>query len=280
MVVIYGDILFIVNMTVDYLLIGLTAVMLKRETRLLRQISASVLGGISAFYIFIETENFLIDILYRIVISTVLSFIAFGFHGVRKFVRAIFVYLMLSFLLCGIADLTVSLFKNPAVTVNNTVIYIGISPILLIVISVIFYFISKLIFNLKKNSFAGEICKVRVVLGNNEAVFRGLIDSGNSISDAMSDSEILIASERVIKSLCGCGIEEYFEGVENKQRCRVIPISTVSGSALLKGVRCDRAVFSEKGISAELVKPIIAESREKFNDEYEIIVPMGALKGR
>ena len=278
--VIYGDILFIVNMTVDYLLIGLTAVILKREVQLLRQISASVFGGISAFYIFIETNSFLLDVLYRIILSVVLTLIAFGFQSIRKLVRAIFVNLFLSFLLCGIADLTVSLFKNQAVVVNNTVVYIGISPVLLIISSVVFYFIIKMIFNLKKNGFAGEICSVSLVLGDSEAVFRGLVDSGNSISDAMSDSEILIVSDTVIKTLCGCRIDEYFESADNKPRCRVIPVATVGGRALLKGVRCDKAFLSGNGISQELAKPIIAEALEKFNDEYEIIVPMGALKGR
>ena len=278
--VIYGDILFIVNMTVDYLLIGLTAVILKREVRVLRQVAAAVAGGISAFYIFIEADSFLVDIFYRIIVSMVLSFIAFGFHNVRRFTRAILVNLILSFLLCGIVDLMVTFFKNKAVTVNNTVIYIGVSPVLLIIISVSCYFVTKVIFNIKKNSVAGEICKVRVVQGNNEAAINGLVDSGNSLSDVMSNSEIFIVSDNVIKKLCGSTIEELFEKEENKLRCRVIPVSTVSGNALLKGIRCDRAIISGKDIFTVLSKPIIAVSNEKFKDEYEIIIPMGTLKGR
>lgn len=279
-VVIYGDILFILNMSLDYLLIGLTAVILKREIRTYRQVLSALFGGVSSFYIFLEINHFAFDILYRILVSAVMILIAFGFKGFRAFVRSFFLNLTLSLLLSGITDMLVSIFKTNAVTVNNTIIYIGISPILLIAVSVVFYFAIKLIFRLKKNTLSNEICDVSLMLGENTGHFKALLDSGNSITDILSDSEILIVSESAIKKICMKSIDEYFSDDENKARCRLIPIETVAGSTLLKAVRCDGAKIFLNDKSYELKRPIVAQSLQKLKDEYDMIIPLGALKGR
>ncbi|MBO7218277.1 MAG: sigma-E processing peptidase SpoIIGA [Clostridia bacterium] len=278
--VIYGDILFIVNMTVDYLLLGLTALILKREILLWRQIAAAAIGGISSFYIFIETENFFLDILFRIVVSAAMALIAFGFKSIRKFIRVNILTLILSLLLSGIAEFLASIFKSRAVILNNTVLYIGISPIILISVSVAFYFSVKLFFRIKKNSMGNEILTVKISIGNKEVSFMGLVDTGNTVTDPLSNSEILIVSKNVIGQLCGCDIDEYFEILENKARCRLIPVGTVGGNTLLKAVRSDKAVITGRESPTILKNPIIALSKQNFLGEYEIIIPEGAMKGR
>ncbi len=278
--VIYGDILFILNMTVDYLLISLTLMILKMNTSLFRQIVGSIFGGLSAFYIFIESGIIIIDLLYRMTVAVIIWIAVIGFKHLKKLLKAIAVYFFVSVLLSGIVIFIADTFSADGVIINNTFFYIGISPILLIALSVIFYLTVKFIYRVRKNYKGEKLCQIKISLSGSQAQYSALVDSGNSISDVLTDSEILISSEKVITELTGVDSNGVFLDEKLKQRCRLIPAGTISGDAVLPGVRCDKAeIFCNESIY-ELKKPIIAVSKHLNSDKYDIIIPQGILEGR
>lgn len=277
--VIYGDILFILNMIIDYLLLGLTAVVAKRDLGLLRRIIASLIGGLSSFYIFVESENIVIDLLFRLTVAIIMILTVFGFKSIRILIKSLFIYYSFSVFLSGVSILLSNVIKTNVIEINNTYFYIGISPIILIISSVIFYVCLVLFFRIKKGSDGATECSVTLFYKYNSICLKGLIDSGNSICDLMSDSKILISSEKTIKLLTGTDIESYFLLPENADRCRVIPASTVAGNTVLKAVRIDNArlVISNKEYSFS--KPIIAVSANLKDQNYDLIIPKSAIEG-
>ena len=277
--VIYGDILFILNMIIDYLLLGLTAVVAKRDLGLLRRIIASLMGGLSSFYIFVESENIVIDLLFRLTVAIIMILTVFGFKSIRILIKSLFIYYSFSVFLSGVSILLSNVIKTNVIEINNTYFYIGISPIILIISSVIFYVCLVLFFRIKKGSDGATECSVTLFYKYNSICLKGLIDSGNSICDLMSDSKILISSEKTIKLLTGTDIERYFLLPENADRCRVIPASTVAGNTVLKAVRIDNArlVISNKEYSFS--KPIIAVSANLKDQNYDLIIPKSAIEG-
>ena len=277
--VIYGDILFILNMIIDYLLLGLTAVVAKRDLGLLRRIIASLMGGLSSFYIFVESENIVIDLLFRLTVAIIMILTVFGFKNIRILIKSLFIYYSFSVFLSGVSILLSNVIKTNVIEINNTYFYIGISPIILIISSVIFYVCLVLFLRIKKGSDGATECSVTLFYKYNSICLKGLIDSGNSICDLMSDSKILISSEKTIKLLTGTDIESYFLLPENADRCRVIPASTVAGNTVLKAVRIDNAslVISNKEYSFS--KPIIAVSANLKDQNYDLIIPKSAIEG-
>lgn len=277
--VIYGDILFILNMIIDYLLLGLTAVVAKRDLGLLRRIIASLMGGLSSFYIFVESENIVIDLLFRLTVAIIMILTVFGFKNIRILIKSLFIYYSFSVFLSGVSILLSNVIKTNVIEINNTYFYIGISPIILIISSVIFYVCLVLFFRIKKGSDGATECLVTLFYKYNSICLKGLIDSGNSICDLMSDSKIFISSEKTIKILTGTDIESYFLMSENADRCRVIPASTVAGNTVLKAVRIDNArlVISNKEYSFS--KPIIAVSANLKDQNYDLIIPKSAIEG-
>ncbi len=277
--VIYGDILFILNMIIDYLLLGLTAVVAKRDLGLLRRIIASLIGGLSSFYIFVESENIVIDLLFRLTVAIIMILTVFGFKNIRILIKSLFIYYSFSVFLSGVSILLSNVIKTNVIEINNTYFYIGISPIILIISSVIFYVCLVLFLRIKKGSDGTTECSVTLFYKYNSICLKGLIDSGNSICDLMSDSKILISSEKTIKLLTGTDIESYFLLPENADRCRVIPASTVAGNTVLKAVRIDNArlVISNKEYSFS--KPIIAVSSNLKDQNYDLIIPKSAIEG-
>lgn len=278
--IIYGDILFILNLTIDYLLITLTAVILKINTSLLRQLIASVLAGLSSFYIFIESKSVIIDLLYRFAVAVIIWAVVMGSKYRKKILKAVCVYFTIGVLLSGAVIFIANTFSVAGLAVNNTFFYVGISPIMLITLSVIFYFSVKLVYRVRRNYKAIKFCDVKITLNENHAQYSALIDSGNSISDILTDSEILISSEKVVKDLTGVDSSSIFSNEGLKKRCRLIPAGTVSGETVLPAIRCDKAeIFCNQNIY-ELKRPIIAISKHINSEDYDIIISQGVLEGR
>ena len=98
--VVYADILIVVNTIVDYFLIKATCLLKKKKISVLKQIIASILGGISSLYIFLQNTNWIIDFSFQCIMSFIISIICFGVK--RK-------QLLSSFLIL-VPD---SIFKNP-----------------------------------------------------------------------------------------------------------------------------------------------------------------------
>lgn len=277
--VIYGDVLFILNMIIDYLIIGLTAAVVKKEIGLKRRLFAAILGGIFSFYIFVDSGLMILDLAFRLCSASVIIVTAFGLKSIRKSLLAIIYYYLFAILLFGTAHILSVWVSADSIKVNNTYYYIGISPLLLILLSTIIYVSLALLIRIRKGSQSAVACDVMIYLSGKMVSGKGLIDSGNKITDILSNSEVFISSNVVFKRLAGCDITEYFESDKDNRRCRVIPVQTVSGSILLKAVRCDLLkIKTEKNIY-EFVQPIIAVSNKLDYDDVDIIIPRHAIEG-
>ena len=67
---------------------------------------------------------------------------------------------------------------------------------------------------------------------------------------------------------------ENVEAVSHLQnRYRLLPCSTVSGTDLLEGVRCDRAVIKFENREVKLSEPILVVSKTRLSDGEAIINP-------
>lgn len=64
--VVYADILIILNLTVDYMLIAVTGKILRLKPPLIRQTAAAAVGGISSLYIFVPNTGVFAGLLVRI----------------------------------------------------------------------------------------------------------------------------------------------------------------------------------------------------------------------
>ncbi len=278
--VIYADILFILNMIIDYLLINLTLCFIKKQVGLIRQIISSVIGGLSSFYIFFESEIIIIDFAYRLFIALVMMLVLLGFKRIKTTIKATVVYIVISLTLSGVIGLIATSFSVRSVALNNTFFYVGISPVMLAALSAVFFIISKVIYRLRKNTQDAEFCEVVLEFADNSIAMNGLIDSGNSITDILSDSEIFISEEEALVKLTGMRINELFSKDEFKMRCRLIPTQTVGGQTTLPAFRCDKGRLILKDTVLEFDKPILAISSNLNSDDYQIIIPKGALRGR
>lgn len=264
--VIYADVLIVLNVLVDYFLLKLTAKIICKSPSLLRLITGSILGGICSLYIFLPSQNVLTEALMRMLISFVITLSVFGFHNLKTFLQSTAVFFIVTFAYAGGMLGVWYIFEPHGMAVNNAVVYFNISPVLMICLSVAFYIIVSILrYLLSKNSSQAKKCKIRVLLGDNTAETDAIVDTGNSLSDAFGMSQVIIVDKAFAQKL--------INNVEDTvSRYRVLPCNTVSGKTMLEGYRCDKAFLNYEGNETMISRPIIAISKTPLDNECQAII--------
>lgn len=269
--VVYADILVILNLIVDYFLLAAAASILRVKLPVLRQLGGAAAGAVSSLYIFAPNFGIFTDVLFRAAVCAVMVLCAFGFRSTKRFLRAAGVLFLVTCGFGGVMTAVWSLFKPDGMTVVNSVVYFNISPAVLIGVSVITYLLFMLLYAIfSGTSELAERCEITVTAGENSINMEGIVDTGNSVKDYLSGSEVIIADSEFVKALLGSDSPE--SDIRLKSRYRILPLSTVSGGGTLDGFRCDSAVISDGEHTVKLEKPILAVSKTPLRDDYQAIV--------
>ena len=268
--VIYVDILLIVNFIIDYFLICLTSKFTNCDSPFGFRILASVVAALSAFYIFLPQSHFLIELSVRAAISFLVCFIAFPKRKFKKLISLSFVFFAATFLFAGAMIFIWLLFKPNGMAINNSVVYFDISPLFLIAFSVAGYFVAVIIgYLIEKNSPKAKRCSVEITANGQKATLEAIIDTGNSLTDVFGNRHIIVCDISAIYQLFGANLKN----AECQRRYRAVPCSTVAGEQLLDGYRSDNATIILKDNKIYLDGPILAISKTPLKNCGAIINP-------
>ncbi len=269
--VVYADILFVVNLIVDYFLLKITLKILKTSPKPLRIVLSAVTGGLFSFYIFLPPSNFLIEILVHLLMSGTMTFVCVGFKSFKFFSRAIITLFVVT---CGYGGIMTALwqvFKPKGMIINNSVVYFNVSPVVLVSTTVLGYFLYVIFSKIfAVSSKDAKRCNVTIyALGKNVGA-TAIIDTGNSITDMMTDSEIIIGDRAVGVALFGD--LDVTKDPLLATRYRTVPCDTVSGNSILEGFRCDFCCVHLKERQITLLNPILAISKTPIKEDYSLIL--------
>ena len=120
----------------------------------------------------------------------------------------------------------------------------------------------------ESNCVYSQKCSIEVLADGFSAKLNAIVDTGNSVEDVFSLSEIIVVDE----SVAYCLFKGYPNGDNLKRRYRALPISTVGGTSLLDGYRCDKAYINCGEKSKLLKSPILAVAKAEIKDGYNAIV--------
>lgn len=267
--VVYADILIILNFLVDYFIIMLTAHLLKKSVTLIRQILSAALGAVSSLLIFLPEFNTFTQIFSGIITALLMSAIAFGIKRVKIYFRETVVLFAVT---CGYAGGMFafwSVFRPHGMVIHNSVVYFNISPLFLICFSISAFFITVILRKLlDKNASTAENCEISLFANGKSITVNAIADTGNSIEDVFGLSEIIIADRAAFDAL----FDVEYDKNEIMRRYRALPCNTVSGSDILDGYRCDKAYIKHNDDTFEISKPILAVSKSSLGGDYTAII--------
>lgn len=267
--IIYADILIIVNSLVDYFLLLLTFKLSGNKLKIFRLIFSALIGGFSSLYIFYPNNNTLINLIFKSVICFLMTLISIGFPNIKQFIKFQFTLFAVSVLYGGIFHALISVFNISGLFIQNGITYFNISPVFLCVATAFYYIITIILTKIFKSSSSfAENCEILVTCEKKTLNLKGIIDTGNSATDIFGKSEIIITDTKSFDEI----FQNDTEDMNLYSRLRLVPCATVSGEDVLKGYRCDSAIIKTKTQTKEIEKPILAKAKINLNDGYNAII--------
>lgn len=268
---VYVDVLLVVNLIVDFFLLKITFKLLRVNPKTIRILISDLLGAVSSLYIFFPESTAFIDITVQLIISSLMMLSALGFKTLKYFLRAVGVFFAVTCVYGGIMTALWQVLKPKGMIINNSVVYFNISPLVLIVSTAIGYFLylflSKI---LALPSKTAKRCSLTLYALGKSVGLTGIIDTGNSITDILSNGEIIIVDKAVVMSLLGT--EDILSDPVYATRYRTVPCETVMGRSLLDGFRCDMGEIRFEDKVIPLNNPIIAISKTPIKENYSAIL--------
>lgn len=263
--VIYVDVLFVVNLAVNYFILLFTAKAAKEALSLRRLLAGASLGALFSLYILMPPLHAVLEIAIKFLFGAAIIFAAFGRRKPRAFLRLLAYFLSATFVFGGAMLAIYTIFKPRGMAIDGGVVYFDISPLLLIASTALCYGIIRLLQHAsrKKNPTARR-AEIKIAYGQREADGRALVDTGHSLSDPFSGAEVVLISPKLAKALLPNGLE----GAKQGGRYRLIPCRTAGGQGILEGFRPDRVAAD--GLLRE--NAVVAISENICGDDYEAII--------
>jgi len=246
---IYVDLLFILNLWIDFLLLITTNIILKYKSSYKRLFLSSLIGAFSTFLVVINNKILLF--ILKILIAILMQLIANSYKGIKTLLENVFYFYLVSVILAG----TLYLLNIDNMNMKeNYILLLLISPIIL-------YINNKKI--KKLDNYYKEVYSVIVIYKNKKYHFNALLDTGNILYDQYKKRPISLVYTNKIKF-------DYNDGI-------LVPIETANKKSILKCIKVDKMIIDDIEINSALIGLI----DKKFNiQDINMILHKDILGGR
>lgn len=192
--VIYIDVLLVVNLYINYFLVRGTSLMLRRKVSPRRVILASAVGAVGSLLILVPDLNPILCVLIKIALGIGITFAAFGRQNKIDFLISSLSFLVVSFIFGGAMTALWNIAAPAGIFVRNGTAYFDIPIIAAALFTAALYggfrVFRAIIDRRKPQSHA----VVRIRNGAAEVTLDGLADTGNSLRDSFTGKPVVITS--------------------------------------------------------------------------------------
>lgn len=257
----YLDVLFFINLCMNYLLLRSVQVLTGKSTGRIRCILGSALGafGVCAFVCLPVRISFANLLPVHVVTSTLMVKIGCKIKDARNLVKGVTALYFAGFLWGG---MFLALYQDRDAIHLRTFLFLSIIFYELLVIGIDIYRCNR--------KHRDRYCDVTLYVGEKSKKVRGLYDTGNHLSDQWSGLPVSVADEAVIQKMLDrpCGeIEEL--------RPHYIPYRAIGTSqGVLLAVTIDAMDIDMNERTYHISKPVLALAKESvsFTQHYQLIL--------
>ena len=221
MTVVYIDLLFLLNLTANYLLLlgagRLSGTVLKRW----RIGLGAVAGALYAVLLFVPGLEWMGSWPIKIASGILMALIAYG--GERALLRVTLLFFCASAGLAGLI-LAVELLGGAGLRLQNGVLYSTFDLRLLLLLFIACYFIMSLFFRRMGGHSRREMIKLRIVILERTVELTALLDSGHTLTDPATNLPVVVANAACITPLLPVNVDPN-QPVEGIKRCRMAGIN-------------------------------------------------------
>lgn len=232
--VIYVDVLLVVNLYINYFLIRGTALVLRRNTAPVRIIAAAGVGAAGSLMILAPDIHPAICVVIRLCFGALITFVAFGRQKRIDFLISALAFLLVSFAFGGGMTALWNLAAPPFMYMRNGTAYFDIPIIAAAVITAAVYGGFRLFRRIAERRKPQCRAVVKIRSGGNEVTLDGLADTGNSLRDCFSGKPVVITSLNKAAGVVPEQVAGYFSGAaEGLEGLRLTPCRTVTSDGVI-----------------------------------------------
>lgn len=292
--VVYGDVLFIINFSMDFLSLYICGRIMHKKCRTLPMIVGAALGAAySVWSLFAQMPDiglFVIDI----AVSALMCFAAFDFPpkknklSFKGFVSLWLVFFLCEMLLGGTFTALYNLInKTNAVKrisvgdVNSSYSEIPLWMFVIIAgLSAALTFAAGKLFGRKVKE---KSVTLKIINEGNTISVKALVDSGNLLKEPISSKPVVIVGFEKIKNLLPREVREYiiygdYEKIselsyKNAKKIRIIPMQSIGKSSVITGFVPDKMIIENGGRKYETDAVIGIEKEGNGYGDCEAVLP-------
>ena len=274
---IYIDILLCINLIINFLLLCAAAFYTHEDVSVKRLLLGAAIGAIGSLTILLPEMPFPVSAVIKAAIGAATIFAAFGLRRLRRLIKLYAVFLIVTFFFGGVVAAMWFLFTPKQLRVKNSVVYLNISPIRLILFSVICYGAFRLFFTLSGQYKTGnDVCILTIKRGENEVRVPARIDTGNSLKEPFSQCPVIVIGRETARAVTPEQVAEYETVTTLRYRTeisgvRFVPFTSVGGEGILPCFKAEEVYINNK--RCEQTVYIALCSEERIRGDLRALVP-------
>ena len=271
--IVYADLLFLINFIINLVILKTTCIFMKYRPCIWRIFAGALIGGLYAVCFFCPNAKMFYIFPFKILISMLMISITMPGYRIYKFIKSCAVFYLTSFSFAGIilAMIYFTYSKHTAAPVMDSgIFYFKISISTLIVSGLIVYILLWLVSVIFTKSKMIGVRKLKIKLGQNECVLSALCDTGNLLTDPISNLPVVIADKKSVMPLFPMGIPDTESGYTSGAKLRLIPYSSLGAkNEMMTGFVPDKVLLDCKTDVGVIIG--ISESALSETDEYNAL---------
>lgn len=240
---IYLDVILMENICMNYIILFATGLILKVNIKQIRVIISSLLGGVYAILSFVPILEIYSNIIFKIVISVVMLYIAFNAKSIKILLKQVILFYLVSFAFGGCAFCLLYFIKPQEILMRNGYLT-GTYPIKIALLGgIVGFIIVNIAFKIVKVRISKNdmFCDIEICFKQKTASIRAMIDTGNLLKEPISGMPVIVVEKQELENiiprkiienlntiLTGGNTDEIIEEAkEYLPKFRVVPFSSL-----------------------------------------------------
>ena len=268
-----------------------TSIILKVKPKVIRIITASLIGSIYAIIAYTTEISIYTSIISKWILAIVIVYIAFNPQTVKKMCKQVLIFYLTSFVFGGCAFALLYFVKPQDVLMKNGV-YIGTYPIKIALLGgIVGFIITNIAFKIIKTKLKKKdmIYKIKIQIFDKEEEVSAMLDTGNLLRDPISKMPVIIVEKEKLYSIIPAELLDNIEKIiggeeisfnnEYFSRLKILPFSSMGKqNGLMLGIKADKIIIEKEEVE-ERENIIIGISMQKLGNNYSALFGLDLLEG-
>ena len=274
--VVYADVLLIVNLFVNYALLLCSSMIMKKHTQRLRILLGAAIGAFYGFVVFLPELPSLAEFALRLAATVLIVLGAFGYKNFPSFLRSFFTFFAVSFAFGGIMLVLWVTVAPIGMIYNNGAVYFDIDLAVLAISTVVSFAVVSLIAHFTaRRAPKDSIALVKISYKDKEVKLTALVDTGNSLCETFSGYPVVLGEAESLEKIMPDAVRAFIDGddVSSSPEMRLVMHKTVSDTGVLPVFRPDYIEVKSVSHSIKTSEVYVAVTKNNLaRGEYEMIL--------